>query len=99
MASRACHALHCLGQKDGSHLLHRHIDAEGRWKPRTGKARKSVGKARKSELIVPRPILLASSQLRLIVQTSDPARRLKVSEEDCLASEDIQQILSISVVE
>ena len=29
VALRACHGLHCLGPKDGSHLLHRHIDAEG----------------------------------------------------------------------
>ena len=62
------------------------------WVPRTGEVRKS-------ELTFPRPILLASSRLRLPVQTSEPARRLKVSEEDCLESEDIQLILSVSIVE
>ncbi len=29
VASRACHGFHCLGPKDGSYLLHRHIDTEG----------------------------------------------------------------------
>ena len=37
------------------------------WVPRTGKARKGVWEA---------PILLASTRLRLPIQTSEPARRL-----------------------
>ena len=58
-----------------------------------------TGEARKTELTFSRPILLASSQLWLPVQTSELACRLTVSKEDCLAIEDIQQILSVSIVE
>ena len=108
MASRVCHGLLCLGAKEGSHLLHRHIDAEGLvvfeqahlfGYREPAKRERSESEARESELTFPRPILLASFRLWLPVQTSEPARRLKVSEENCLASDDIQQILSVSIVE
>ena len=100
MASRARHGLHCLGPKDGSHLLHRHIDAEGLVACEQAHLfgyREPAKRGKVSSFL--RPILLASSRLRLPVHTREPARRLKVSEEDCLESEDIQLILSVSIVE